>query len=234
MNMEIDTGSTSSDRTAADAILIRLRQAGVRYLFANAGPDFASIVESMASDESGSMVAPVLVPHEAVAVAMAHGYTMVTGEPQAVMVHVSVGTANALCAVINASRLEIPMIFMAGRTPITEDRTAAEGARTVYVHWAQEMYDQGAMVREMVKWDYELRAPDEGVHDRSRVAIYAPGLAELTSFRRNELFAAFECHPEVIRGMRERALAHYARPTLCCSSLRTRPIDRSLTSLKCV
>ena len=53
------------------------------------------------------------------------------------------------------------MIFMAGRTPITEDRTAAEGARTVYVHWAQEMYDQGAMVREMVKWDYELRAPDE-------------------------------------------------------------------------
>ncbi len=161
MNMEIDTGSTSSDRTAADAILIRLRQAGVRYLFANAGTDFASIVESMASDESGSMVEPVLVPHEAVAVAMAHGYTMVTGEPQAVMVHVSVGTANALCAVINASRLEIPMIFMAGRTPITEDRTAAEGARTVYVHWAQEMYDQGAMVREMVKWDYELRAPDE-------------------------------------------------------------------------
>ena len=123
MNMEIDTGSTSSDRTAADAILIRLRQAGVRYLFANAGTDFASIVESMASDESGSMVEPVLVPHEAVAVAMAHGYTMVTGEPQAVMVHVSVGTANALCAVINASRLEIPMIFMAGRTPITEDRT---------------------------------------------------------------------------------------------------------------
>lgn len=161
MNMEIDTGATTGERTAADAILIRLREAGVRYLFANAGTDFASIVESMASEDSGAMVEPVLVPHESVAVAMAHGYTMITGEPQAVMVHVSVGTANALCAVMNASRLEIPMIFMAGRTPITEDRTAAEGARTVYVHWAQEMYDQGAMVREMVKWDYELRAPDE-------------------------------------------------------------------------
>jgi len=161
MNMEIDTCAKSEQRTAADAILIRLRQAGVRYLFANAGTDFASIVESMAGEESDAMVEPVLVPHEAVAVAMAHGYTMVTGEPQAVMVHVSVGTANALCAVMNASRLEIPMIFMAGRTPITEDRQAADGARTVYVHWAQEMYDQGAMVREMVKWDYELRAPDE-------------------------------------------------------------------------
>ncbi len=36
----------------------------------------------------------------------------------------------------------------------------------------------------------------------------APCQAELTSFRRNGLFAAFEGHPEVIRGMRERALAH--------------------------
>ncbi|MBM86374.1 MAG: hypothetical protein CMM47_10180 [Rhodospirillaceae bacterium] len=161
MNTRNDAGTTSGSRTVSDAILIRLREAGVRYLFANAGTDFASIVESMASHESNAMVKPVLVPHESVAVAMAHGYTMVTGEPQAVMVHVSVGTANALCAVMNASRLEIPMIFMAGRTPITEERTAMEGARTVYVHWAQEMYDQGAMVREMVKWDYELRAPDE-------------------------------------------------------------------------
>lgn len=159
MNMEID--DRTGERTASDVILTRLRQAGVSYLFANAGTDFAPIVESMAGVGSSDMVTPILVPHESVAVAMAHGYTMVTGEPQAVMVHVSVGTANALCAVMNASRLEIPMIFMAGRTPITEARTAAEGARTVYVHWAQEMFDQGAMVREMVKWDYELRAPDE-------------------------------------------------------------------------
>ena len=40
--------------------------------------------------------APVVVPHENVAVAMAHGYTMMTGRPQAVMVHVGLGTANAL------------------------------------------------------------------------------------------------------------------------------------------
>ncbi len=162
MNTDIESrASITEERTAADAILTRLRDAGVRYLFANAGTDFASIVESMASGDSDKMIEPILVPHESVAVAMAHGYTMVTGEPQAVMVHVSVGTANALCAVMNASRLEIPMIFMAGRTPITEDRSASEGARTVYVHWAQEMFDQGAMVREIAKWDYELRAPDE-------------------------------------------------------------------------
>ena len=26
------------------------------------------------------------------------------------------------------------------------------------IHWAQEMFDQGGIVREHVKWDYELRA----------------------------------------------------------------------------
>ena len=161
MKLESETGYMPKQRNAADAILIRLRQAGVRYLFANAGTDFASIVESLSGEEADNMVDPILVPHEAVAVAMAHGYTMITGEPQAVMVHVSVGTANALCGLMNASRLEIPMVVMAGRTPITEGRAAAEGSRSVHVHWAQEMFDQGAMVREMVNWDYELRAPDE-------------------------------------------------------------------------
>ena len=31
------------------------------------------------------------------------------------------------------------------------------GSRDGYIHWAQEMYDQAGMIREIVKWDYELR-----------------------------------------------------------------------------
>jgi len=161
MDRENETKNDDQSRTVADAILVRLREVGVRYLFANAGTDFAPVVEALAKVDDTATVEALLVPHEAVAVAMAHGYTMITGEPQAVMVHVSVGTANALCGLMNASRLEIPMVFMAGRTPFSESRTADQGSRTVHVHWAQEMFDQGAMVREMVKWDYELRAADE-------------------------------------------------------------------------
>ena len=40
--------------------------------------------------------------------------------PQAVMVHVTVGTANGSGAIINAARAG-PVLFTAGRTPITED-----------------------------------------------------------------------------------------------------------------
>ena len=39
---------------------------------------------------------PILVPHENVAMAMAMGYYLKSGKPQAVMVHVNVGTANSL------------------------------------------------------------------------------------------------------------------------------------------
>ena len=47
---------------------------------------------------------PVIGTHENLVVGMAHGYTMVTGKPQAVMVHVSVGAANAVCG----SRNQVP------------------------------------------------------------------------------------------------------------------------------
>ena len=99
---------------------------------------------------------------------MAHGYAMVTGRPQAMMVHVGVGTANAINGLINASRQNIPILFTAGRTPITESG-AVTAARNNYIHWAQEHFDQGGMLREFVKWDYELRHAEqvETVIDRA-------------------------------------------------------------------
>ena len=101
-------------------------------------------------------------------VAMAHGYAMVTGRPQAMMVHVGVGTANALNGLINASRQNVPILFTAGRTPLTESG-ALTAARNNYIHWAQEHFDQGGMLREFVKWDYELKHAEqvETVIDRA-------------------------------------------------------------------
>ena len=40
------------------------------------------------------------------------------------MVHVSVGTANALCGVFNAARENVPILFTAGRSPLTEERAS--------------------------------------------------------------------------------------------------------------
>src|SRR6516165_2855292 len=88
---------------------------------------------------------------------MAHGAYLMTGRAQAMMVHVNVGTGNTVNNLINLARDRIPLLLAAGRTPITE--TGSFGSRSRPIHWAQEMFDQGGLVREIVKWDYELRVP---------------------------------------------------------------------------
>ncbi len=159
----------ASIESTAEAYLELLAARGVEYFFGNAGTDFAPIIEAYARRGAlGQLLPrPITVPHEVPAVAMAHGYAMVTGRPQAVMVHVIVGTANALGGVINAARGNVPMLFTAGRNPITE--SGFRGSRERQIHWAQESFDQGAIVREFVKWDYELRnfAQLETVVDRA-------------------------------------------------------------------
>jgi acetolactate synthase-1/2/3 large subunit len=168
--MKPDHPVSFKPETAAEAWLGLLAARGVEYLFANGGTDFAPVVEAYAKGQKLGWRLPeiVVVPHENMGVAMAHGYAMVTGKPQAMMVHVGVGTANALNGLINASRQNVPILFTAGRTPLTESG-AVPAARNNYIHWAQEHFDQGGMLREFVKWDYELRHAEqvETVIDRA-------------------------------------------------------------------
>ncbi|MFN3656167.1 MAG: thiamine pyrophosphate-requiring protein [Pseudolabrys sp.] len=152
---------TAKPTIAAEAFLRALADHGVDYFFANPGTDFPPIVEafSRARKTNAKVPKPVLVPHENLAVAMAHGAYLMNGRPQAVMVHVNVGTANTINNLTNLSRDRVPLILAAGRTPITEK--GAFGSRSRPIHWAQEMFDQAGMVRELVKWDYELRMPGQ-------------------------------------------------------------------------
>lgn len=155
--------------SVGEGFLRLLASRGVAFLFANAGTDFPSLVEALARARREGFAVPrtLLVPHENVAVGMAYGVTMVSARAQALMVHVNVGTANALCGLINASRENVPMLLAAGRTPLFESGPA--GSRSLNIHWAQEMFDQAGMLREHVKWDYELRggAQLESVLDRA-------------------------------------------------------------------
>jgi acetolactate synthase-1/2/3 large subunit len=157
------TPSARGDRPpiAADAFLRALADHGADYFFCNPGTDFPPIVEafSRARKTNAKVPQPVLVPHENLAVAMAHGAYLMTGRAQALMVHVNVGTANTISNLTNLARDRVPLILAAGRTPITEK--GHFGSRSRPIHWAQEMFDQAGMVREIVKWDYELRVPGQ-------------------------------------------------------------------------
>jgi acetolactate synthase-1/2/3 large subunit len=167
--MQMNQPITIPVETVGQAYLEMLHARGIKYFFGNSGTDFGPIVDGLAKfvAEKKTHPIPVTVPHEFVAVSMAQGYAMITGEPQVVMVHVIVGTGNASAAVMNASRLNVPRLFSAGRTPLPEE--GLRGSRTNFIHWGQESYDQGSLLREFTRWDYELRNGDqlEAVVDRA-------------------------------------------------------------------
>ncbi len=159
--------------SSAMLILRQLHREGVDYFFANGGTDFPPIAEAFAqaAAEGLSVPRPMVIPHENLAVAMAHGVYMVSRRMQAVMLHVNVGSANAINALLDASRDETPVLLMAGRSPYSE--RGRHGTRTRYIHWAQEMFDQAGMLREAVKWDYELHLPEQAADAVARAAQVA-------------------------------------------------------------
>ena len=135
---------------------------GVECLFMNPGTDTIPIQEALSKLEQLGEPVPrtVLCLFELVALAAAHGYYQATGRPQAVLVHVDVGTQNLGGMLHNAQRGRAAVLICAGRTPYTTD-ASLRGTRDTYIHWLQEQFDQHGIVRNFVKWDYELRRPEQ-------------------------------------------------------------------------
>jgi acetolactate synthase-1/2/3 large subunit len=232
--------------TAGDRFLRALVRHGVEFFFANPGTDFPPIVEAFAraAESNARVPRPILVPHENLAVAMAHGAYAVSGKPQAVMVHVNVGTGNAINLLTNASRDRVPLLLAAGRSPLTE--RGAFGSRNRPIHWAQEMFDQAGMVRELVKWDYELRLPSQvdDVVDRAfEVALAEPRGPVYVALPREPLSAVVDERIEPTRARsvpcpaypEPRAIARLAdwlaaseRPLLITSDVGRVPEDAAL------
>jgi len=186
-------------RIAAEDYLEALATHGIDHLFVNPGTDFAPIVEAFARSArtNRKVPRPMVVPHETAAVAMAHGYTMITGRPQAVMLHTNVGTANAINMLIDAARDRVPILLSSGRTPFTE--AGASGSRNAHIHWAQEMFDQAGMLREVVKWDYEMKRGDQvgTVLDRAmEMAMTSPRGPVYLSLPREVLGEVMEKAPD--------------------------------------
>ncbi|RIK46151.1 MAG: thiamine pyrophosphate-requiring protein [Chloroflexi bacterium] len=162
------TASPRTDRErrsigeTAEGYVEALISQGVEYLFLNPGTDTFPVQEALSKFAAEGRPAPrtVLCLFEVVALAAAHGYYAATGRPQAVMVHVDVGTQNLGGMLHDAQRGRAAVVITAGRAPYTTDPDE-RGSRSSYIHWLQEQLDQHGIVRNYVKWEYELRRPDQ-------------------------------------------------------------------------
>jgi acetolactate synthase-1/2/3 large subunit len=157
MDTSVGRKTNVTDFSSAYYLLEGLKEIGVDYLFCNLGTDHAPIIEEMAHRRKRGEAMPNIVrcPHENTAAHMAGGYAMVTGRGQGVLVHVDVGTANAANAMHNLFRSRLPVLLMAGKAPYTSHDELV-GTRDTHVHFVQEPFDQGSLVRPYMKWEWTL------------------------------------------------------------------------------
>jgi acetolactate synthase-1/2/3 large subunit len=146
----------------AEAFIEALVAQGIECLFLNPGTDTFPVQEAIRKLQEQGRATPrvVLCLFEIVALAAAHGYYAASGRPQAVMVHVDVGTQNLGSMLHNAQRGRAAVVIAAGRAPYTSDPNE-RGSRSSYIHWLQEQLDQHGILRNYTKWDYEVRRADQ-------------------------------------------------------------------------
>ena len=109
--------------------------------------------------------------HEEHAVAIAHGYAKVTGQPMGVLLHSNVGLMHATMAIFNAWCDRVPIVLLGATGPVD----AAQ--RRPWIDWIHTARDQGALVRHYVKWDDQpasAAACLESIHRANIIARTAP------------------------------------------------------------
>jgi acetolactate synthase I/II/III large subunit len=153
-------GRAAGSYTTSAAFLEALAEAGVSYVFANLGSDHPGLIEAYAQAKAqgreGAYPKLIICPHEIVALSAAHAYASVSGQPQAVVVHVDGGTQNLGGEVSNAMRGHVPVLIFAGASPYTLEGELP-GSRNEWIHWIQDARDQRGILRGFVKYDNEIR-----------------------------------------------------------------------------
>jgi acetolactate synthase I/II/III large subunit len=101
-----------------EAILEAFRKLKIDYIMASPGSEWSPVWEALVRQKLGNRAGPTYMDswHETLAVNMATGYTLITGRPQAVLVHAGVGLLQGSMGVHGALQSEVPMIVMSGES----------------------------------------------------------------------------------------------------------------------
>ena len=132
---------------SSDVMAEMLRRLGVKYFAMNPGASYRGLHDSLVNYLGNRDPQMLLTLSEGHAVAIAHGYAKVTEEPMGCLLHSNVGLMNGLMQIFNAWCARVPMTIVGAVGPID----AAE--RRPWVDWIHTSADQGAMLRNYVKWD---------------------------------------------------------------------------------
>jgi acetolactate synthase-1/2/3 large subunit len=136
----------STARYGSDLMVDALRMLHVPYLAINPGASFRGLHDSLVNHGKGP---PVLleVPHEKIAVGIAHGYAKATGQPMGVVTHDVVGLLHATLGIYHAHQDRVPMLVLGGAGPMDAAK------RRPWIDWIHTANVQNNAVRDFTKWD---------------------------------------------------------------------------------
>ena len=142
-----------------EAILEAFRKLKIDYIMSSPGSEWSPVWEALVRQKLGNRAGPTYMDsqHETLAVNMATGYTLVTGRPQAVLVHAGVGLLQAGLGVHGALQAEVPMIVMSG-----ESQTLGENPDLdIEQQWYGGLSVGGAerYVENITKWSRQVTSP---------------------------------------------------------------------------
>ena len=142
-----------------EAILEAFRKLKIDYIMSSPGSEWSPVWEALARQKIGNGQGPTYIDawHETLAVNMATGYTLMTGRPQAVLVHAGVGLLQGSMGVHGALQSEVPMIVMSG-----ESQTLGEDPNLdIEQQWYGGISVGGAerFVDNITKWARQVTSP---------------------------------------------------------------------------
>jgi thiamine pyrophosphate-dependent acetolactate synthase large subunit-like protein len=146
----------------SDAVAELLRRMGLPYIALNPGASYRGLHDSLVNHLGNTAPEMVTCLHEEHAVAVAHGYAKVTERPLAVALHSNVGLMHGSMALFNAFCDRVPMLVLGATGPVD----AAE--RRPWIDWIHTAADQGALVRDFLKWDDQPASPAAAVEALAR------------------------------------------------------------------
>ena len=143
-------------------MLRAIERSGVDYIFSSPGSEWPPVWEALAEAAARGAKQPKYINcrHEAVAAAMAAGYTKVTNRPQVVMLHATAGPLNAAMTLRAALHERTPMVVLTGEiAAYGEDSQVADPGG----QWLHDLTDLGGspdLLRSCVKWADRIAAPE--------------------------------------------------------------------------
>lgn len=136
------------------ALVKIFERAGVDYIFSSPGTEWPPVWEALAEAEERGDSRPRYINcrHEALAVAMASGYTKVTGRPQAVLLHATAGPLNAAMYLRAAYQERVPMVVCCGETAAFGEESRLPDPGNQWIHDLTDIGGPAELLRRCVKW----------------------------------------------------------------------------------